>query len=54
MFDLFNIFNVNTVVGVETFSNLVQDRNSETVRRFARATQILNPRIFRLGLRYEW
>ena len=54
MFDLFNVFNANTVLGVETFSNLVQDRNGNTVPRFARATQILNPRIFRLGLRYEW
>ena len=54
MFDLFNIFNVNTVVGVETFSNLIRDRNGETVPRFGRATLILNPRTFRLGLRYEW
>ncbi len=54
MFDLFNVFNADTVLGVETFSNLVQDRNGNTVPRFARATQILNPRIFRLDLRYEW
>ena len=54
MFDLFNIFNTNTVLGVETLSNLVRDRNSNMVPRFGRATQILNPRIFRLGLRYKW
>ena len=54
MFDLFNVFNVNTVLGVEILSHLARDRNGNTVPRFGRATQILNPRIFRLGLRYEW
>ena len=54
MFDLFNVFNVNTVIGVEVLSNLVRDRHGNRVPRFGRATQILNPRIFRLGLRYEW
>jgi len=54
MFDLFNPFNANTVIGVETLSNTVVDRNGNTVPRFNRATTILNPMIFRLGARYRF
>ncbi|MBI4473178.1 MAG: hypothetical protein HY646_10945, partial [Acidobacteria bacterium] len=52
MFDLFNIHNANTVTGVDTLTGTTRDRNGRTVARFGRATQIINPRIFRLGVRY--
>ena len=54
MFDLFNPFNANTIIGVETLSNTTTDRNGKTVARFGRATTILNPVIFRLGARYKF
>lgn len=54
MFDLFNIANANTVIGIDDLTGTTKDRNGNTVSRFRRATQILNPRIFRLGLRYTF
>lgn len=54
MFDLFNIFNANTVLGAEILSTTTTDRNRKTVPRFGRAQSILNPRIFRLGIRYSF
>lgn len=54
LFDLFNIFNANTVTGVDTLTGTTRDRNGNTVPRFGRVTQILNPRIFRLGVRYTF
>ena len=54
-FDLFNIFNANTVTGVETLSTTTSGTNTQagqTVQRFLRAQSIINPRIFRLGMRY--
>ncbi len=52
MFDLFNIQNANTITGVDTLTGRTTDRNNNPVQRFGRATQIINPRIFRLGIRY--
>jgi hypothetical protein len=53
MFDLFNIFNVNTVIGVDTLTGVLTDRQTgQRVPRFDRPTQIVQPRIFRLGVRY--
>jgi len=52
MFDLFNIVNANTILGVETLASTTRDRHGQTVPRFGRVTQILNPRIFRLGVRW--
>jgi len=54
MFDLFNIGNAHTVLGVETLSNTTVDRLGMSVARFGRPQSILNPRIFRLGLRYNF
>jgi hypothetical protein len=53
MFDLFNIFNANTVIGVESLSNTLTF-NGRVVPRFGRATTILNHIIFRLGARYRF
>jgi hypothetical protein len=52
IFDLFNIQNASTVVGIDDLTGTVRDRNNNLVQRFGRYTQILNPRIFRIGLRY--
>lgn len=54
MFDLFNTFNANTVIGIDDLTGTTRDRDENTVTRFGRATQILNSRIFRLGLRYTF
>lgn len=45
MFDLFNITNRNTVLGFDTLTGATFGR---------RITQTLNPRIFRLGVRYTF
>ena len=50
-FDLFNAFNANTVTGVNTTTGTV-NVGGQTVPQFGRVTQIVNPRIFRLGARY--
>jgi hypothetical protein len=52
--DVFNVINANTILGVESLSTTTVDRNNRTVPRFNRATQILQPRIFRIGLRYTF
>jgi hypothetical protein len=52
IFDLFNIQNANTVVGIDDLTGTVRDAKGNTVPRFGRYTQIINPRIFRLGVRY--
>ncbi|MBI4473616.1 MAG: TonB-dependent receptor [Acidobacteria bacterium] len=54
MVDLFNIFNANTVLGVETLSSTTANRLGISIPRFRRAQSILNPRIFRLGIRYSF
>lgn len=57
MFDLFNIFNSNTVTGVNTTTSTTTHTKVDGTRvtnapTFGRVTQILNPRIFRLGIRW--
>jgi len=52
IFDLFNIQNANTVVGIDDLTGTVRDAKGNNVPRFGRYTQIINPRIFRLGVRY--
>ncbi len=54
MFDLFNVFNANTILGTEVLSTTVKDINGNTVPRFGRANSIVNPRIFRIGARYKF
>ena len=49
LFDLFNAFNANTITGV---NNGTVHVDGQTVPQFGRVTQIVNPRIFRLGVRY--
>ncbi|MBI4473242.1 MAG: hypothetical protein HY646_11285, partial [Acidobacteria bacterium] len=49
-----NVFNSNTVVGIDDLTGTTRDRNNNTVARFGRATQNMNPRIFRLGVRYSF
>jgi len=54
MFDLFNVFNSNTVLGSEVLSTQIRDRNNNLVPRFGRANSIVNPIIFRIGARYKF
>jgi hypothetical protein len=54
MFDLFNVFNANTILGTEVLSTQVRDRNNNLVPRFGRANSIVNPIIFRIGARYKF
>ena len=54
IFDLFNIQNANTITGVNTLVGRTTDRKGNSVPSFGRATQIINPRIFRLALRYSF
>jgi len=52
--DIFNVINANTILGVDSLSTTTKDRNNNTVPRFGRATSILQPRIFRVGMRYTF
>jgi len=52
--DIFNVINANTILGVDSLSTTAVDRNGKTVPRFGRATSILQPRIFRVGMRYTF
>jgi hypothetical protein len=56
MFDLFNVFNANTILGTEVLSTRITDPNNtqNTVARFGRANSIVNPIIFRIGARYKF
>ncbi len=54
MFDLYNIGNIGAVVAVDDLVGRVRDRNGVDVARFGRYTQMINPRIFKLGVRYEF
>jgi hypothetical protein len=51
LFDLFNAFNANTISGVNTTTGTV-NVDGQTAPQFGRVTQIVNPPIFRLGVRY--
>jgi hypothetical protein len=50
-FDLFNVTNANTVRGWTLTTGTTTDASGAIVPTFQRPTTILNPRIFRLGLR---
>lgn len=52
MFDLFNINNANTITAVNTVTGLTTISPGVRVPQFGRVTQIVQPRIFRLGVRY--
>src|SRR5262245_62366513 len=52
--DIFNVINANTILSVDSLSTTTTDRNNQTVPRFGRATSILQPRIFRVGMRYTF
>ncbi len=52
MFDLFNISNSNTITSVNTTTGRTTISPGVTVPQFGRVTQIVQPRIFRLGVRY--
>jgi hypothetical protein len=51
---LFNIANANAIRGWTTSSGTTQNLDLSTVPTFHRPTLILNPRIFRLGLRWSF
>jgi hypothetical protein len=52
MWDLFNITNANTITSVNTSTGTTKDAQGNTVPQFGRVTQIIQPRIFKLGVRY--
>ena len=52
--DIFNVINANTILSVDSLSTTTTDRNNKTVPRFGRATSILQPRIFKVGMRYTF
>jgi hypothetical protein len=54
MIELYNIPNSNTIIGINSQTARTTDRNGKSVPQFGRATQILNPRILRLGMRYQF
>ncbi|MBI4475487.1 MAG: TonB-dependent receptor [Acidobacteria bacterium] len=54
MFDLFNIMNANTIQGWTVSSARTTNADGTSAPTFHRPTQILNPRIFRLGLRWSF
>src|SRR5437762_971243 len=57
--DIFNVINANTVLSVNSLSSTVDIKDASgkvtaTVPSFERVTSILQPRIFRLGVRYTF
>jgi hypothetical protein len=52
--ELFNVFNSAAVTGTNSVTGRTTDRNGVNVPSFARATQIVNPRVVRLAIRYEF
>lgn len=54
MFDLFNITNSNTIRGWTVSSARTSNADGTSVPTFHRPTTILNPRIFRVGLRWSF
>ncbi|MBI4471850.1 MAG: TonB-dependent receptor [Acidobacteria bacterium] len=53
-FDLFNITNANTIRSWETDTGTTTDPSGAVVPTFHRPELILNPRIFRLGLKWQF
>ena len=54
IFELYNIVNSNVVIGTNSVTGRTTDRNGKNVPSFDRVTQILSPRIFRLGVRVDF
>ena len=54
LFELYNIQNANTIIGISTATGVTTDNTGKTVPSFARYTQALNPRIARLGVKYQF
>jgi hypothetical protein len=54
IFELFNVFNSAAVTGTNSVTGRTTDRNGRNVPSFGRATQIINPRVVRLAIRYEF
>jgi hypothetical protein len=54
IFDLFNVANANTIRGWSTSSSTTTNLDGARVQTFRRPSSILNPRIFRLGLRWRF
>ena len=54
LFEVYNIQNANTIIGISTATGVTTDNTGKTVPSFGRFTQALNPRIARLGVRYQF
>ena len=54
IFELFNVFNTAAVIGTNSVTGRTTDRNGVNVPSFGRATQIVNPVVFRLAVRYDF
>jgi len=54
VFELYNIQNANTIIGANAATGVTTNSLGQTVRTFGRYTQALNPRIARLGVRYQF
>ncbi|MBI4473121.1 MAG: TonB-dependent receptor [Acidobacteria bacterium] len=53
MFDLYNLFNWNTITAKDATTNVITV-NGVQIPRFGVATNVLPPRIFKLGIRYNF
>ncbi len=54
IFELFNVFNTAAITGTNSVTGRTTDRNGVNVPSFGRATQIINPIVVRLAVRYEF
>jgi Carboxypeptidase regulatory-like domain/TonB dependent receptor-like, beta-barrel len=52
--ELFNVFNSAAVTGTNNVTGRTTDRHGANVPSFGRATQIINPRVVRLAVRYDF
>jgi hypothetical protein len=52
--ELFNVFNTAAITGTNSVTGRTTDRNGVNVPSFGRATQIINPRVVRLAVRYDF
>ena len=52
--ELFNVFNSAAITGTNNVTGRTTDRNGVNVASFGRATQIINPRVVRLAVRYDF
>jgi carboxypeptidase family protein len=54
VFELYNIQNANTIIGVNGATGVTTNSLGQIVPTFGRYSQTLNPRIARLGVRYQF